>query len=129
MSFKGLKKEEIILRNKIHIEFRLIMKKNNNEIIKTLQIPNTIWNCTNKNNLQILNFALESYKQTELKINNIVKNCDGNTELLKLKKKKSLNMCSINGIKNKNCKNLARYDLSIRISQYLINKIFDEIIL
>ena len=32
-------------------------------------------------------------------------------------------------VKNKNCKNLAKYDLSTRISQYLINKIFDENIL
>ena len=31
MSFKGLKKEEIKRRNEIHIEFRLIMKKNNEE--------------------------------------------------------------------------------------------------
>lgn len=58
MSFKGLKKEEIKQRNEIHIEFRLIMKKNNEEIIKILEIPYTIWNCNSKNNLQILNFAL-----------------------------------------------------------------------
>ena len=87
MSIKGLKKEEIKRRNEIHIEFRLIMKKNNEEIIKILEIPYTIWNCNSKNNLQILNFALESYKQTELKITNIVKNCNGDDELLKLKKK------------------------------------------